>query len=224
MNKLANGLKLDNIISKTEPINEFPEKDLLQKVKENITQDSFYIVYMTYTVFCGRYENNKFNCPPDKTIEPELVLKLRVFNKDEEIHIWREQPGKLKGRYRQDGSDGKNTEFIEANQVLFGTRADNYSPPGPQGGSEESYSKQEESPPLGDLGGKDYSKLTEDRGTEVILPFSKDKLQVDDKQNRIAIKTRNYIGYTNEGLQAGYIDCRFVRFVKMNGSNQEEIL
>ncbi|NLJ40453.1 MAG: TIGR03984 family CRISPR-associated protein [Clostridiales bacterium] len=49
--------------------------------------------------------------------------------------------------------------------------------------------------------------LKELRGPEFYLPYD----LKERKTNVVKIRTRNYIGY-NELGQAGYIDCRFVRF------------
>lgn len=108
---------------------------------------------------------------------------MRVFNKDKEMLIYRTGNG-FKGRLRIDDKDGTGTAVIVANQVLFGTKKDEKS-------------------------NNSYTKITEERGTSLVLPFG--ELDVDDKEKRIFIKTHNYIDY-NAVNQATYVDCRFVSF------------
>ena len=57
----------------------------------------------------------------------------------------------------------------------------------------------------------DDMTLIENRGTKIVLP---NKFVVDEKKNRVAIKTRHYIKYLN-GFQASFCDARFVRFVQL---------
>jgi CRISPR-associated protein (TIGR03984 family) len=80
-------------------------------------------------------------------------------------------------------------DVVVANQVLFGTRK-------------------------GKNCNERFTEITEDRGTSLILPFA--NFSVDDKRNRIHIKTHNYVGY-NTVNQAIYVDCRFVGFTDGNG-------
>jgi len=87
---------------------------------------------------------------------------MRIFNQDEELRLWRSE-GKLKGRYRAD-NEGEETDFIEANQVLYGTKAEYRN---------------------------NYTILTEQRGMKITLPGN---WMADNKKLRVAIKTRHYIG------------------------------
>lgn len=162
---------------------------------------TYFIAYLHYAVVIGKYNAGKITYfdPSDSKVKDSIdfkyLQKLRVFNQDAELHIWKTQ-GNFKGRIRSEKNfSGANktkhnnleiVEYIEVNQILFGTTSS-------------------------DLG-NGFTKLTEDRGTEVILPFTNIILDTQDK--RIAIRTRNYVGY-NEIGQAGYVDCRFVEFVNM---------
>ncbi|MEQ8171937.1 MAG: CRISPR-associated protein Csx19, partial [Candidatus Eremiobacterota bacterium] len=173
---------MNNLIalkSETEPL-DIPSGNLEQIISNKIKANSLAVAYMDYTVLIGKYENSKFLFYDSQKLEEKYLQKLRVFNDKEELFIWRSSDG-FKGRFRKDGS-GKDIEAVEAFQVLFGTDVT----------------------PLGT-----FSKLFEERGTEVILPFT--GLSVNDKKNRIFIKTRNYIG-NNRVHQATYIDARFVSF------------
>jgi len=90
-------------------------------------------------------------------------------------------PEGFKARLRIDG-EGEESPVVDAHQVLWGTRAK----------------------PLGE-----FTELTEDRGTRLVVPLK--NLSIDDKKKRLFIRTRNYVGYT-ENHQATYIDCRFMGF------------
>jgi CRISPR-associated protein (TIGR03984 family) len=50
------------------------------------------------------------------------------------------------------------------------------------------------------------------RGMELVIPWTGPV----NKGDRIKIRTRNYVGYSNMG-QAGYIDCRLVDFLSCRG-------
>jgi len=156
----------------------------LNDIQRYIKTDSIVVAYLDYTVLVGLYKNSKFEFHDtafDIIKNSQYIQKIRIFNKDEEFLLWRSGNG-FKGRYRKD-EKGDEIDVVDAEQVLFGTKAE----------------------PLGN-----FTKLTEKRGTELILPFT--GLTVDDKKNRVFIKTRNYISY-NEAHQATYIDCRFMGFI-----------
>ncbi len=129
----------------------------------------------------------KYNSIKDLYFDPKYLQKLRLFNQTSELHIWRSR-GELKGRLRID-EKGDDCLAIEADQVLWGTDFER------------------------DKNGNKISDkiIVEKRGTRIELPFN--GFQVDEK-NRIAIRTRNYVGYNDIG-QAGYVDSMFVCFVKM---------
>ncbi|MBP9885554.1 MAG: TIGR03984 family CRISPR-associated protein [Leptospiraceae bacterium] len=169
-------------------------------INELFNIPTYFIAYLHYAVVIGRCDTGKLHYfdPSDSNIKDSIdfkfLQKMRIFNKDAELHIWKTQ-GNFKGRIRAEKNfSGANktkhndleiVEFIEANQILFGTTSIDLN--------------------------NGFTKLTEDRGTEVILPFT--NIDIDNKDKRMAIRTRNYIGY-NEIGQAGYVDCRFVEFVK----------
>ena len=86
-------------------------------------------------------------------------------------------------KYRK-RSDGRGevVEYVEAVQPLWGTQA------------------------AAVKNAPDWSRIFEARGTEIIVPFA--HLSLNETQ-RLSIVTRNYI---NSSGQAGYVDCRFVKF------------
>ena len=182
-----NGLVLHTIKSRSE---HFDRIDNLDEYLSEISGKSFVIAYLDYKVLIGTCENSKFSFCCNEIIEAKHLQQLRVFNNDMELLVWRSNDY-LKGRLRTD-SEGETTEVVDAHQVLFGTE-----------------SKPE---PLDSL----YTKIFEDRGTELSLPFSGLTVDVkENRKNRVFIKTRNYIDY-NKVQQAGYVDCRFLGFYKID--------
>lgn len=129
-----------------------------------------------------------------KDKEVMLTQRLRIFNETAELHVWRSE-GKLKGRLRQDKetseADYEETEYIDADQLLWGTRVKTEG---------------------------DYLVLSEVRGTQLTIPnFIGDIVNED---SRIFIKTRNYIGFTH-AHHATYVDSRFVEFDVENQKQEQ---
>lgn len=149
--------------------------------------NSLFIAYMYGGITIGKFDNGKFTCSKGEFImDSEQLLRMRIFNENSELHIFRTASG-LKYRLRIDDIESIEvlTEYIEADQVLFGTIT--------------------EEPKEG------YTKLTEDRGTEIVLPF---EFKIGKNANpieRVKIRTRNYIGYIDG--HATYVDTRFLEFV-----------
>jgi CRISPR-associated protein (TIGR03984 family) len=193
-----NGLELKEISSQAFPISAFDDlsnkhinsildeinrKTPLSFIRRGVGGEvSFVVAYLDYKVLIGKYSNGSFSFYNNESIEPKYVQRLRIFNKNEELLLWRSE-GVLKGRYRKD-NDGDKIDVVDNNQVIFGTKAEEIN---------------------------SYTKLTEERGTEIIIPFKDVILDVNKKEDRIKIKTRNYIGF-NEIYQATYIDSRFIEF------------
>lgn len=149
------------------------------------------VAYLDYEVkigFCTKDKDYNFIFSDNSKIDTKYIQKIRVFNKNEELYLWRSN-NSLKGRIRKD-SIGTSTEYLDVEQVIFGT--DNKS-------------------------NNDFITLSESkRGIKITLPDN--GFEVNEKEKRVAIKTRNYIDY-NEIFQATYKDCRFVEFVQL-GENK----
>jgi len=153
----------------------------LNQVEEYIQNESYVVVYLDYKILFGRYNNGNFFFFNNESFDLKFVQKIRIFNKDEEFYIWKEE-GNLFGRIKKDD----NSEFVDSIQVLFGTRSQSVD--------------------------SDWTKITEHlRGIEFVLPG---KWEVDNDKKKIALKVRNYIGYTENHL-ATYTDSRFVEFVQL---------
>ncbi|AKB58686.1 type III-D CRISPR-associated protein Csx19 [Methanosarcina barkeri] len=155
----------------------------------------FCVSYLDNEVLIGKYNGNEFNFYQNKLPEPKFIQKLRLFNETQELLLWRKKwkdtYGEFAFRLRVD-EDGSENDVIDAKQVLWGTTAKKLD--------------------------EEFTEISEIRGTKIILPFS--DIEVDDKDRRVFILTRNYISYdTNDSSyqQAGYVDCRFVKFTDENG-------
>ncbi|MCH7974161.1 MAG: hypothetical protein IH949_09795, partial [Bacteroidetes bacterium] len=118
-----NGLKLLQIKSTAKPVAAFKVEGLnyetLQnKIKEFIKSPSFCVVYLDYIVLIGRFSDT-FSFYSNVPFEPKFIQKMRMFNKTEELFLWRSE-GTLTARYRKD-VEGNDCNVIDAEQVLFGT-------------------------------------------------------------------------------------------------------
>jgi len=180
---MTNGLERIELHSET---NEIGAEEIETALSDNFGEKTFVVAYLDYKVLIGTWENNAFhfyeNEQPDLKYIQKYIQKMRVFNTDKELLVWRTN-GRLKGRLRTD-ENGTETEVVVTHQVLFGTRKGSYC-------------------------NNNFTEITENRGTSLILPFA--DLTVDDKRNRIRVRTHNYIGHNTLG-QATYEDCRFVSF------------
>ena len=152
-------------------------------------QNALVVAWLDYAVLIGRWEQQAFLFYNGDTLKDKHLQKLRVFNEERELHLWRSQ-GALKGRLRQDRTCEEGQEVVVAHQALFGTRK-------------------------GLRCDERFTELTEDRGTALVLPVT--NLPFDARGNlpknyRACIKTYNYIGELENTGQATYKDCRFVGF------------
>jgi len=177
-----NGLDLIEIKSKVIINSENGIKDIENYISENFPEEGFFVCYLTDILLIGRYSSGKFYFYGEGKIDKDFLLKLRVFNQKREVLLWKSQ-GKIFGRTRVD-QEGESTYAVDAYQQLWGT----------------DYKR---------LNGG-FTKIFEERGTELILPFS--NIEVDNRENRIFIKTRNYVDFHPDTCLATYVDCRFIGF------------
>jgi CRISPR-associated protein (TIGR03984 family) len=180
--KKENGLVMREIESKATPITSIGSLD---EIKNYIKTDSLIIAYLDYKVLIGRYINGALSFYNNDEIELKYVQRIRIFNENEELLIWRSE-GKFKGRHRLDNGKGNVTWAVDNWQVLFGTDAEKLN--------------------------EEYTLIKEERGTEIILPVPNIFMDPKKKKNRVKIKTRNYIDFIEETHQATYVDCRLVEF------------
>lgn len=148
------------------------------------TSSGYVIAYLDYKVLIGRYDGQSFEFYENEQFEPKYLQKLRVFDENREVLMWRKGENTFKSRTRIDG-EGDPVDYIQAEQVLWGIPTE-----------EKLYAG--------------WSKMSEARGAELILPIDELYLKVGPR-GRVKIVTRNYIGFNDLG-QAGFVDCRFVKF------------
>lgn len=129
--------------------------------------------------------NGAWDRPYRESILDEVV-RVRIFNRAKEVHVWRSN-NRLKGRLRIDDGDGEDIEYVRANQVMNGTKFE---------------------------AKNGFLVATEEKGIHYELPFSR-LVEHCQQIERLAVVTRNYIGYNDIG-QAGYIDCRFEEIKSLN--------
>lgn len=166
----------------------------IETIKNTFKQEGFVVAYLYHEVLIGRYKNQKMIFYKDESIDPGHIIKIRVFNENKELFIWKTSEG-FNYRLREDDQtieqgEEKNGFFtvdvVEASQILWGTKAKKKN--------------------------NGFTLISEERGTELILPFPYSKLEdVDDEENRVFLKTRNYVDYNDIG-QATYVDSRFMGF------------
>ena len=179
----VNGLVLDKVASCFKIYNELIIEDFEQLAEKTGTWfngDGLVVAYLDYKVLVGKYLNKRFSFYYNETFATKYLQRMRVFNENSELLLWQCGGGSFNSRLRVDG-EGELQDYVDAEQVIWGTK----------------------SKALAD----GFSLLTEKRGIAIVLPLA--NLVVDEKEKRVKLKTRNYIGY-NEAGQAGYEDCRFI--------------
>jgi CRISPR-associated protein (TIGR03984 family) len=160
----ANGLELiTNKQSKADPLGEVDQPKLYSILKENFASRAFAVAWLDYEVLIGTWQGSDFRFYDNRPLNFKYVQRLRVFDANKEMHVWRTN-GVWKARLRID-DEGDDMDVVVAHQLLFGT-----TPSALNGG---------------------FTEISEKRGTKLILPFS--NLKVDDERNRIFIKTHNYV-------------------------------
>ena len=147
------------------------------------TGEGYAVCWQHHSVTIGKVADGVLSfCINEQPLYSRHLIRMRIFSKEKEYHIWK-TGFQFNYRKRCDGQ-GDAIEYVEAIQPLWGTQTKPGSKfPG-------------------------WSCIFEQRGTELFVPFSELSFKGD---NRLSIVTRNYIGYNDIG-QAGYVDCRFVKF------------
>lgn len=181
-----NGLLLHEVNSEILLIKEI--SDIKKTSCEYFSSDGFAVAYLSYGVFVGKYKEGDFEFfkELDLNSEAKHILKLRVFNEEKELYIWR-NGDVLKGRVRID-SGGIPTAVVDASQVLWGRKKEKI--------------------------GKGWTKVFEERGTELVLPFQ--NIDLNGREKRIFLRSRNYINFHPPSYLASYVDCRFMGFFDNN--------
>jgi len=198
-----NGLTLVELYTYFEPCRyEHCSENIDEIIKEKLQchelefSEAYIISYLDYCVFIGKFNKGELIFYDDGAkLDLKYLQKLRVFNKNFELLLWKKSDSSkcsLNGRLRIDNGDDKNgyTEChaTDSDQALFGERLKALD--------------------------SDWIKLTEGRGTEIIMPkipCLSDLAKLDGAT--IFIQTRNYIDVHKETHHSYYSDYRLVNFV-----------
>jgi CRISPR-associated protein (TIGR03984 family) len=192
--KHDNGLtliELKSLVQPNEPakLNEAELENWNQLIKDKFGGAPRYAVfYLDYGIRFAKWENGALHFYNSPAPEAQYLQLARIFNAERELKIWRDDIG-FRHRLRID-EKGAGSFAIEAEQNLWGTHAELL----PNG----------------------WTRLWEDRGTELFLPLKVDEIKFKDEQGKehkydgqlVCLKTHNYIDETGNG-QATYVDCRF---------------
>lgn len=153
--------------------------------------NGYIVCWLDYKVLFGIIQSDEIKFYDNELPDFNKYLqKLRIFNEKEELYIWRSE-NKFKFRFRKDEvcEEGKQTEYIDAQQIMYGNSFE-------------------------DKG--DFIEVSEKKGIRYIVPrefignINIEELSNSEGKNRLVLYTRNYIGY-NEVGQAGFVDSRFLK-------------
>jgi len=159
-------------------------EEISEEEAKSIINNGYLVIYQHDIILIGKINKNQFHFADSSGYSFTRMQKMRIFNENEELYIWN-TANKYKARYRKD-NEGDNCHVLDARQVLTGTDKEELN--------------------------NGFCRIFEKRGFELTLPDFGFEMPTNGNK-RIAVLTRNYIGYTGNG-QAGYKDCRFVNFVK----------
>ncbi len=93
MKDIGNGLQFRQIkssISKLNTIEILDFNSLKSLVKDHFGEKGICVFYLDYKVLIGKYDGEDFKFYEDKEFEPRFIQKMRLFNSDRELFIWRE--------------------------------------------------------------------------------------------------------------------------------------
>jgi CRISPR-associated protein (TIGR03984 family) len=179
-------------MSNAESSENIPGKGVFEKI--TAIKNGFIVCWLDQKILFGRIVDSRpvFQSGEELSSLTNYIMKLRAFNEDAEIYLWRAQQGGFSFRLRNDGV-GNPGEYIDAAQLLLGTRSED----------------------LRD----GFVRIKEDRGTDFVLPSELlSGHHLDERKNRLVLHTRNYIGQNSIG-QVGYVDSRFMRIEMSGGSH-----
>lgn len=168
-------------------------------VKTYFRGDPKYAVfYLDYGIRFAKWESGGFVYEDRQTPSADYLQLVRIFNAERELKIWKQDEAfhyRLRVDEKSEVAKGEVAFAVDAEQFLWGTQILK------QGGG--------------------WTRLFEERGTELCLPLEVAEIKVKAKLENgkeyeyqgllVALLTRNYIAeldsYTR---QATYADCRFV--------------
>jgi CRISPR-associated protein (TIGR03984 family) len=198
------GKSIKNLIIHSNQSQNFHLPNLIKDLK---CDNQYFVSYLDYAVIIGKWSLNDNNIlleiPPHLSFNPTYLHSLRLFNEHMEILLFssNREKGGFNGRIRIDDKSQEAAQEINAvdvNQILFGTKAESLIP--------------------------GWIKLSEERGTEIILPasvFNGYDLTKFGRKYLASIRIRNYIEWNATSYQAYYSDHRFINFNLISIPNKE---
>lgn len=150
-----------------------------EKTVKSITEGTL-IFYLFDKLIFGVLKDGNIIVQNNVSIDSSQIVKLRAFNEYQEILIVKTSAG-YQVRKRLDANLKEAEDYIDTDEMLWGT--------------------------TGESDGE-YTRLFEDRGTEMSIPGEFNDIKPD---NRVYVTIRNYIEPNDIG-QVGIVDARFVKF------------
>ncbi|MHA1439593.1 MAG: type III-D CRISPR-associated protein Csx19 [Promethearchaeota archaeon] len=178
-----------------EAINSFKEiGNILKEFKSEIitskVDNGYLICWLNHEILFGKIQDGNLiffrNNLPNFD---EHLIKLRVFNENKELYIWKNLNG-FKYRYRIDQQGETTYDYIDAKQIIWGTKSKKLT--------------------------EFFSEIKEERGIKFIIPSDWLNGKSLNDNNRLIMKTRNYLSYNNLG-QASFTDSRIVNIKLKEG-------
>ena len=93
--------------------------DLQAKLQELDFQTGVFVLWHVDAISWGKWESGQLHFP-DKAPRDGLLLEVRVFNENEELHLLK-RGGGFQGRYRKDG-EGEKAEYIDSASRFWGRK------------------------------------------------------------------------------------------------------
>ena len=80
------------------------------------------LFYLDYAVFFASFDGKNLIFPDnhEKVFHPEYIQKIRLFDNEKELYIWRTAPGAFQARLRVDNRGEQNTTVLETEPFLLG--------------------------------------------------------------------------------------------------------
>lgn len=186
MSTLSDVYEIKSTLSQVEC--SFLDDDLDTFLCERV-KDGYIVAWFHQFVLFGKVTSGNVsfhvNSPP--SMERHL-MEARIFNEQEEWHVWRDGRGshQFRIRYRKDNSGTESWEFTETHLIMYGTKSRRLAT-NPQ-----------------------FTEIIEDRGIKYIIPTELLENKSITPTSRLVLVVRNYIKPSTLG-QVSYVDHRFVK-------------
>lgn len=154
---------------------------IINFIQEHFKNDGFIVAWKYYEVLLGYFRQGKCVFYDSDRLIEDNFLQKLRVFNESKEIYVWRNSNNFYARIRDD-SEGIETYVVDACQVIWGTQSNCEG---------------------------EFTKLSEERGIELYIPVK--NANVDNKNKRLFIKTRNYIGFTPNEI-ATYIDCRFLGF------------